>query len=124
MWELINKLDKKGFIVQYYEAITTNSCYLKLDYGVCGSIRIGDHRGKKKYKFKFNLCLDLDKSYIADGRYYFSVADIDNLIDMIEISKTNAQNKYGFKYFEYMVENKAKIGKEIGFWSSSKVYND
>lgn len=124
MWKLIHKLDQKGYVIQYYEAFSTNSCYIKLDYGLGNSVRIGDHNGIKKYKYKFNLCLGLKESYMKDGRYYFCPEDMDSLIDMIDINKLENQNKYGFRYFEYMMENKAKIGTQIGFWSLSKIYND
>ena len=43
---IANRLISEGFIVQRYNAYTTNSIYLKLDYGVCNSIRISDHPGK------------------------------------------------------------------------------
>ena len=50
---LIEKLKEKGFQISKYYARTTKSIYLKLDYGVCCGIRISDHNGKKKYKYKF-----------------------------------------------------------------------
>ena len=37
---IANRLAREGFIVQRYDAKTTDSIYLKLDYGVCNSIRI------------------------------------------------------------------------------------
>ena len=42
---------EKGFIVQRYDSVTTNSIYLKLDYGMCNSIRISDHKGKKHLSY-------------------------------------------------------------------------
>ena len=53
--KLIKSLIERGFLVHQYYARTTKSVYLKLDYGACCGIRISDHRGKKKYKYKFNL---------------------------------------------------------------------
>ena len=44
---LIQELLKLGFIVHRYNAVTTSSIYLKLDFGVCCGIRIADHSGKK-----------------------------------------------------------------------------
>ena len=43
---IAKRLISEGFTVQRYNAYTTNSIYLKLDYGVCNSIRISDHPGK------------------------------------------------------------------------------
>ena len=34
MYKLLNDLDYYGFILQYYEAYSTSSCYIKLDYGI------------------------------------------------------------------------------------------
>ena len=39
-----SKLLEYGFKIQRYNAYSTNSIYLKLDYGVCNSIRISDHK--------------------------------------------------------------------------------
>lgn len=33
MNKLLSDLDKEGFVLQYYEAYSTSSCYIKLDYG-------------------------------------------------------------------------------------------
>lgn len=44
--KIIDFLLDNGFSVLRYDAYSTNSIYLKLDYGVCYSIRISDHPGK------------------------------------------------------------------------------
>ena len=60
---LIEELLKLGFVVHRYNAVTTNSIYLKLDFGVCCGIRIADHSGKKKYHYRFNVV----KNYTRNG---------------------------------------------------------
>ena len=52
---LVNELKNLDFIVHRHNSVTTNSIYLKLDYGVCCGIRISNHNGKKKYHYKFNV---------------------------------------------------------------------
>lgn len=47
---LCRRLLSAGFIVHRYDAYSTNSIYLKLDCGVCNSIRISDHTGKSYLK--------------------------------------------------------------------------
>ena len=64
---LIDKLKKLGFVVCIYNAISTNSIYLKLDYGVCCGIRIADHKGKKKYHYRFNVI----KNFNGDKTVFF-----------------------------------------------------
>ena len=54
MFDLLRRLDKEGFILHYLQAFSTDSCYIKLDFGVCMSIRISDHKGIDKYKYTFN----------------------------------------------------------------------
>ena len=79
---LIEELLKLGFVVHRYNAVTTNSIYLKLDFGVCCGIRIADHSGKKKYHYRFNVV----KDYNGDKIIYFK-----NLISFF-IHLTNCHN--------------------------------
>lgn len=124
MYKLLRDLDQKGFILQYYVAYSTNSCYIKLDYGISNSIRISDHKGKDKYPYKFNLMMDLDKSYEEDGRYYYSVKDYEKMLLDIRNFKDVQLNKYGFYYYEYMLKNKKDAKNKKGFWVKAKNYND
>ena len=55
--DIIKTLKSIGFVIQRYDAYSTNSIYLKLDYGVCNSIRISDHTGKKYLKYRYNVIL-------------------------------------------------------------------
>lgn len=51
---LIHTLSQAGFTIQRYDASTTDSIYLKLDYGVGNSIRIS---GKKHLNYRYNIIL-------------------------------------------------------------------
>ena len=124
MYKLLNDLDRESFILQYYEAYSTSSCYIKLDYGVSNSIRIADHKGKDKYPYRFNLMIDLDESYEDDGRNYYSIKDYDKMISDIKKFRDEQLNKYGFSYYEYMLNNKKDAKNKKGFWSKAKTYND
>jgi hypothetical protein len=124
MYKLLSDLDQKGFILQYYTAYSTSSCYIKLDYGMSNSIRISDHKGIDKYPYRFNLMIDLDKSYEEDGRYYYSIKDYNKMIIDIKHFKDEQLVKYGFSYYEYMLNNKKDAKNKKGFWLKSKNYND
>ena len=124
MYKLLSDLDREGFILQYYTAFTTSSCYIKLDYGVSNSIRIADHKGKDKYPYRFNLMINLDKSYENDGRNYYSINDYDKMILDIKKFRDEQLDKYGFSYYEYMLNNKKDAKNKKGFWAKSKIYND
>ena len=124
MKKLLFELNQEGFILQYYEAYSTSSCYIKLDYGVSNSIRIADHKGKDKYCYKFNLMIGLDKSYEDDGRFYYSINDYNKMVEDIKNFKEEQLNKYGFNYYEYMKKNKDESKNKQGFWAKAKNYNE
>lgn len=124
MQKILYDLSQEGFILQYYEAYSTSSCYIKLDYGVSNSIRIADHKGKDKYPYRFNLMIGLDKSYTGDGRYYYSVDDYKEMIMDIKKFKEEQLNKFGFKYYDYMLENKKESKTKQGFWAKAIQYNE
>lgn len=54
---LTHTLSQAGFTIQRYDASTTDSIYLKLDYGVGNSIRISNHTGKKHLNYRYNIIL-------------------------------------------------------------------
>lgn len=104
---LIKELGKLGFIVHRYNAKSTSSIYLKLDYGVCCGIRISDHSGKKKYHYRFNVFKDYegDKVIIRDNliSYFYTFNELKQLVTKIMEEKQMKLNKYGIdKYKKIM----------------------
>ncbi len=124
MYKLLEDLYREGFVLQYYMAFSTSSCYIKLDNGVSNSVRIADHKGKDKYQYRFNLMIGLNKSYEKDGRYYYSVEDYQKLIKDIKQFRDEQLDKYGFYYYEYMLKNKKDAESKKGFWEKAKEYNE
>jgi hypothetical protein len=124
MFKLLKDLDKLGFVLYYYQSYSTSSCYIKLDFGVCNSIRIADHKGKEQYPYTFNLMLNSKVSYEKDGRKYYTASDYDKLIEDIVEFRDNQLSKFGFNYYDYMVKNKNDSVNRKGFWKQSKSYND
>lgn len=125
MFEILEKLNQKSFVLYYLRAYSTTSRYIKLDFGICKSIRIADHKGIDKYKYTFNIMLGLDKSYVEDGRYYYCLDDLDKMIADICKYRDNLLNSYGFKYYDMMVDYKNQmLRKRKGFWEKCKSYND
>lgn len=108
--KLIKDLKHKGFEVHKYYAKTTKSIYLKLDYGVCCGIRISDHKGKKKYRYKFNLIKQYngpkqvnDRGYL---RLFYDYSNTDELVNDVQEEKKEKINKYGIcNYQKYMRKN-------------------
>lgn len=118
--KLIKELKEKGFLIHKYYAKTTKSIYLKLDYGVCCGIRISDHNGKKKYKYKFNLIKQyngpkevIDREYI---RLFYDYNNTKELIEDVQNERKSKINKYGLNnYKEYM-----KINSQDNLYKSFK----
>lgn len=60
----------------YHKALTSDSVYLRFDNPQLRSVRISDHCGINKYKYKFNVRFDIQESYKESDwgieRYYFT----------------------------------------------------
>lgn len=117
---IVNQLKQMGFIIQRYDSYSTQSVYLKLDYGVCNSIRISDHKGKKHLKYRYNLITTHSNSAVTVDtfeRRYYCMADIQHMIADISNAKEEKISKYGESlYRQYMKRNKEEKGNKTGFW--------
>lgn len=118
--KLIKDLKEKGFQINKYYAKTTKSIYLKLDYGVCCGIRISDHNGKQKYRYKFNLIKQykgpkekIDRGYV---RLFYDYNNTEELIEDVQNEKKAKIKKYGLhNYQKYM-----KINAQDSLYKSFK----
>lgn len=100
-------LEEHGISVDVQKAITTTSAYLKLDNGALKSLRIGDHAGKRKYHYGYEIGTHI-KNYqeffgTFDGKTYirlkFPSDQIEELVTAIRLERTNKILKYGeFRY--------------------------
>lgn len=124
---LCKQLVEAGFIVQRYDAYSTNSIYLKLDYGVCNSIRISDHPGKKHLKYRYNIGPFITEyKYVRDKfpRFYYRQDRIKNLMKKILEDKQEKINKYGMgNYQKFMEQNQIDNSESKGFWRNAKNIN-
>lgn len=125
---LIVILTSKGFAIQRYDAYKTCSVYLKLDYGVCNTIRISDHEGKEYLNYRYNILLGGENNIIEDKyiRYYFNEDSIDNLINQILFDRMTKVQKYGKKnYISFMSKNRTENALNAeGFWKQARIIND
>lgn len=110
--KIISELKELGFIVHRYNAHSTNSIYLKLDFGVCCGIRIADHNGKKKYHYRFNVFKDYkgDKIILRDNliSYFYTFDEIPRLIEGVKKEKEDKLKKYGCDSYKKYMENESK----------------
>lgn len=124
---LVEKLKSHKIIVQRYDSYGTNSIYLKLDFGVCNSIRISDHKGKKHLSYRYNVLSICpypvsskdDRGFI---RYYFPLSEQDLLIKKVIFDRNSKLNMYGLRNYQmYMAMNKNQGESRKGFWQQAKI---
>lgn len=120
---IIAEAKKEGIVVMRYDAITTNSTYLKLDDGVLGTLRVSDHKGRDKLKYKYNLTL----GSVREQRYENSTVqvfapfqDIELLWQRILSDRQELAYKYGDRYKQFMDKNRGQNKGKAGFWSKAK----
>lgn len=71
----------------YYEA-KTGSIYIKFEDKRIGSLRIGDHQGRQKYRYRWNLWVgSMDLAYAENDRgvrrWHYSAVDVDRMVEHI-----------------------------------------
>ena len=120
---IIKMLQTRDFVIQRYDSYTSDSVYIKLDYGVANSIRISDHEGKSHLRYRYNVIIGGEDNIIEDEyiRYYFNESSIDNLLNQILFDKTAKIAKYGAKgYNNLMNKNLINSKGSAGFWSKAR----
>lgn len=116
-------LDVAEFAVQRYDAYSTNSVYLELDYGVCNSIRISDHPGKKYLKYRYNIGPFVNGfKEVKDKhpRFYYRVDKSARMIKRIIQDRDAKKFHYGESGYERLMrKNQSERAGARGFWSKA-----
>ena len=104
---LIKELSELGFTIHRYNAITTSSIYLKLDYGICCGIRISNHKGKKKYHYRFNIVKGYNGDKVTYSKnlisFFYTFEQISQLIKDVQHERNKKIQRYGLNnYKKYM----------------------
>lgn len=124
---IAKRLIANGFTIQRYNAYTTNSIYLKLDYGVCNSIRISDHPGKKYLKYRYNIgsfVKEYHKEKDKFDRFYYREDKSKNMIKKIISDRKAKKSRYGEDgYIRLMQKSKRENAGTLGFWSKAVLLN-
>lgn len=123
---LIDKLISDGYAIQRYDAFSSNSVYLKIDYGVCGTIRISDHNSHKKdlkYRYNVNISEKAERRILKDRKYYGDAyRAFYKLLSDIRKRRKSMLSRYGGKrYDEFMHKNYETGIRTRGFWQESKI---
>lgn len=121
--EIQEKLLDMGFTVHRLNAFTTNSVYLKVDCGVCHSIRVSDHRGKKHLKYRYNIgafVREFRSVHDMYRRYYFTVDEVDRLVNFVKHDRARQIDVLGGEEaYKKQVRRFRERGESMtkGFWA-------
>lgn len=129
---VIEKLRGK-VIIHRYDSFSTNSIYLKFDYGVANSLRISDHDGKKHLKYRFNILESMSNksSKIARTRQgfamvFYSPAMINACCRDILAAKKDRMERYR-DYDAIVAQEKAKAAHpqlRRSFWHGARLISE
>jgi len=106
--ELVHELDEVGISAYIWHIATTGSVYIRFEDNRIGSVRIGDHNGRSKLKYKFNVRSDLKtgfKKWMKDGeiwRYYIHFDIWKDLVDVI-IKRSHDVQKFEKGKYSYAI---------------------
>lgn len=112
---VIEQLRGSGLAIQRYDATSTCSIYLKLDYGVANSIRFSDHKGYRYLSYRYNVEVwrrpgKMDSGVNKKGytKFYYSSneEELNKMIVDILAYRQEKLDKYGRQnYIQYMKDN-------------------
>lgn len=123
--EVQEKLLKEGFVIHRYNAYSTNSVYLKLDYGVGNSIRISDHGGKSHLQYRYNILTTIKSGFEETSKdgypmYFFTKRQINRMTNRIIAIKERKIKMYGQNRYDKQIEKYQKdIVNARGFWKQA-----
>jgi hypothetical protein len=102
--KLVIELTELGIKCYIYHTATTGSIYIRFEDIRIGSIRLGDHDGKEKLKYKFNIRSDISrkhKRWLKDGdvwRFYLRQDDWRQIIPVLQDRFKTVQTWPASKY--------------------------
>lgn len=119
---LQNELISNGFTVHRYNAYSTDSIYLKVDGGLCKSIRISDHTGKGHLRYTYNLLSTVTEFYSEEDkgvtRYYYPYSDWHRVLKSVMSVRDDLQSRYSESWYNKEVKRLIS-GSKTGFWSGA-----
>jgi hypothetical protein len=125
--KIITELKKYGLVIQMYEASTSNSIYLKLDYGIAGSIRISDHHSHKaEFPYRYNILKYFSEpmeiaTLSGQKQFFYSWKDVNLLIEHILKERLVRRKTNGiYQYNALMYKSRADNKRKAGFWRTCK----
>ena len=116
---VIKRLSGK-VVIHRLDAYSTNSIYLKFDYGVVNSLRISDHEGKKYLSYRYNILRHIN----GYDRIFYPPSMLDRCCDEILAAKEQKLQYYA-DYDGVMKKARRDSAYARGFWQKAwEVYPD
>lgn len=115
---IIKRLKKAELFVQRYNSVTSNSIYLILDFGVCNSIRISDHKSKKYLTYKYNVIQGFKGIHCSHSptglhRYYYGFENVDIMIKRIISSRQAKISRLGMLDYTRLLDECLKESNKL-----------
>lgn len=123
--EIIAILKQYGVVIQRYNSYTTKSIYLKFDYGVCNSLRISDHKGKKHLSYRYNMQPNITHAHTTRTkqnweRHFFPLEDSERAAYKILDDREAKIKQYGLGLYKQFMYDNAKNNQDAkGFWQQA-----
>ena len=119
-----------NMIIHYYHSYTSNSIYIKLDYGTANSVRISDHeKADNGYNYKYELRTDKALSWHRfENNIYkimYPATQIEQLANKIVKERNKKKKEKGQSYINEMDKRKRymKSNKSKKFYKLCKQIN-
>lgn len=126
---VIQKLRGK-VIIHRYDSVSTNSIYLKFDYGVACSLRISDHNGYKHLDYRYNILKSMENCpcktesiHHSHKKMFYSPKMISACCKDILAEKRTREARYR-SYQAVVLKAKQEATKDKGFWHGAKLVNN
>lgn len=113
------RLRVEGIHVAIQPSVTTTSCYLTFDYGVLKRARVGDHPGKPKYNYRFEIGEHVETFKVIEKTFrdhtydtYRIPADrIDELIEIVCGMRDDMIERYGEDGYRVILDRNRKTAE-------------
>lgn len=117
-------------VIHRYDSYSTNSIYLKFDYGVANSLRISDHNGKKHLRYRFNILESMrnassKKRCTRQGleMFFYGPHMVNACCRDILLEKRAKEKRY--RSYEAVVETaKQRQKSNCGFWGGARLVQE
>lgn len=112
-YKIIKRLNKEGVDCYLWHAATTGSAYIRFKDSRIGSIRLGDHKGRSQYSYRWNVRSDFphkhSKWHKVNGkwRYYTHTQNWIDIVPLI-VNRSEEVSTWGGKIYEYYIPKHKK----------------